>query len=104
MGWPVTVRGSQSEAVKNKSDPRVCLCKAPSPVSPHCLIQKNCIVDAIKDLLPAHLHVEAAQHLKAARKIIKEAGDATSKEKQIELITRAIKQHLAAKELMVESS
>jgi len=62
------------------------------------------IGDAIKDLLPAHLHVEAAQHLKAARKLMKEAGVATSKEKKIELITRAISQQLAAKDLMVEST
>jgi len=62
------------------------------------------IVDAIKDLLPVHLHVEAAQHLKAARTLIKEAAETPKREKQIVLITLAIKQQLAAKDLMVENS
>lgn len=62
------------------------------------------IVDAIKDLLPVHLHVEAAQHLKTARTLIKEAAETPRREKQIVLITLAIKQQLAAKDLMVERS
>jgi len=66
--------------------------------------EKNSIVNVIKDVLPAHLHVEAGQHLKAARKIIKETGEAKSKEKQIELIRRSIKQQLAGKESMVDRS
>ena len=62
------------------------------------------IVDAIKDLLPVHLHVEAAQHLKTARTLITEAGETPRREKQIVLITLAITQQLAAKDLMVERS